>query len=139
VRRRIDRILGRKRGGVAEDPGDFAFQQAQDIMTTYYGHMWIGMNIPAAIFKAECLKLMDDVARTGQSVVITKHGKPVAQLVPLPAQSQSFFGYMKHTFKIQGEVVAPIEETWSAKSGDEDHLYTNPRKMRRKSSASIAQ
>ncbi len=97
------------------------------------------MNIPAAIFKAECLKLMDDVARTGESVVITKHGKPVAQLVPLPAQSRSLFGYMKHTFKIQGEVAAPIEEAWSANSGDEDHMYTNPRKMRRKGGASIAQ
>jgi prevent-host-death family protein len=96
----------------------------------------MNMNIPATVFKAECLKLIDDVARTGQSVVITKHGKPVALLAPIPAQSQSLFGYMKHTFKIQGEVVAPIEEAWSAKSGDEDHLYTNPRKMRRKSTAS---
>jgi prevent-host-death family protein len=97
------------------------------------------MNIPAAIFKAECLKLMDDVARTGVSVVITKHGKPVAQLTPIAAQPGSLFGYMKHTFEIQGEVVAPIEEAWSANSGDEDHLYTNPRKMRRKSNAGIAQ
>jgi prevent-host-death family protein len=48
------------------------------------------MDIPAAVFKAECLKLMDEVARTGQPVVITKHGKPVAQLVPIPAQSSSF-------------------------------------------------
>ena len=38
------------------------------------------MSIPAAVFKAECLRLMDEVARTGQPVVITKHGKPVAQL-----------------------------------------------------------
>jgi prevent-host-death family protein len=98
----------------------------------------MNMNIPAAIFKAECLKLMDDVARTGRSVVITKHGRPVAQLAPIPAQTRSLFGYMKHTFKIQGEVVAPIEEAWSAKSGDEDHLYANPRNMRRKGNASIA-
>lgn len=32
------------------------------------------MNIPAAVFKAECLKLMDEVARTGRPIVITKHG-----------------------------------------------------------------
>jgi prevent-host-death family protein len=97
------------------------------------------MNIPAAIFKAECLKLMDDVARTGQSVVITKHGKPVAQLTPIPAQSRSIFGYMKNTFEIHGEILAPIEETWSAKSGEEDHFYTNARKTRRRRDASIAQ
>ena len=81
------------------------------------------MNIPAAVFKAECLKLMDEVARTGQPVVITKHGKPVAQLVPIPAQSSSLFGYMKNTVKIKGDVVAPIDEEWSALSGDENPLF----------------
>jgi prevent-host-death family protein len=81
------------------------------------------MDIPAAVFKAECLKLMDEVARTGQPVVITKHGKPVAQLVPIPAQSHSLFGYMKDTVKIKGDVVAPIDEEWSALSGDENHLF----------------
>jgi prevent-host-death family protein len=80
------------------------------------------MNIPAAVFKAECLKLMDEVARTGQPVVITKHGKPVAQLVPIPAQSRSLFGYMKNTVQIKGDVIAPVDEEWSALSGDEDHL-----------------
>ncbi len=81
------------------------------------------MNIPAAVFKAECLKLMDEVARTGQPVVITKHGRPVAQLAPIPAQSRSLFGYMKNTLKIKGDIVAPLDEEWSALSGEEDHLY----------------
>jgi prevent-host-death family protein len=80
------------------------------------------MDIPAAVFKAECLKLMDEVARTGQPVVITKHGKPVAQLVPIPPQSGSLFGYMKNTVRIKGDIVAPINEEWSALSGD-DHLF----------------
>jgi prevent-host-death family protein len=81
------------------------------------------MNIPAAVFKAECLSLMDEVARTGQPIVITKHGKPVAQLVPVPAQSESLFGYMKNTLTIKGDIVAPVREEWSALSADEDHLY----------------
>ena len=76
------------------------------------------MDVPAAVFKAECLKLMDEVARTGQPVVITKHGKPVAQLVPIPALSRSLFGYMKNTVKIKGDVIAPIDEEWSALFGD---------------------
>jgi prevent-host-death family protein len=81
------------------------------------------MDIPAAVFKAECLKLMDQVARTGQPVVITKHGKPIAQLVPIPAQSRTLFGYMKNTLKIKGDAIAPIDEEWSALSGDENHLF----------------
>ncbi len=38
--------------------------------------------MPASEFKAKCLALMDEVARTGEPVVITKNGKPVAQLGP---------------------------------------------------------
>ncbi len=81
------------------------------------------MNIPAATFKAQCLKLMDEVARTGQAVVITKHGRPVAQLAPVPAQPRSMFGYMKHTVQIRGDVMAPSADRWSAVAGDEDQLY----------------
>jgi prevent-host-death family protein len=89
------------------------------------------MDIPAAVFKAECLKLMDEVARTGQPVVITKHGKPVAQLVPITAQSSTLFGYMKNTVKIKGDVIAPIDEKWNALSGDENHLFAvAPKKSR---------
>jgi prevent-host-death family protein len=89
------------------------------------------MNIPAAVFKAECLNLMDEVARTGQPIVITKHGKPVAQLVPIPAQSESLFGYMKNTLSIKGDIVTPVREEWSALSGDEDHLYGLAAKKKR--------
>lgn len=42
------------------------------------------MDVPAAQFKAECLKLMDEVEKTRQPIVITKHGRPVAQLAPVP-------------------------------------------------------
>ena len=96
------------------------------------------MNIPASVFKADCLKLMDQVARTGRSIVITKHGKPVAQLTPVPAQARSQFGYLKNTVKILGDVVQPIDEEWSAISGDEDHLYANTQKNRRKRGGNIA-
>jgi prevent-host-death family protein len=82
------------------------------------------MSIPAAVFKAECLKLMDEVARTGQPVVITKHGKPVAQLVPVPAAARSMFGYMKNTVTIKGDVVAPTGESWGGDSGEQDFLFT---------------
>jgi prevent-host-death family protein len=39
--------------------------------------------LQASTFKAQCLALLDDVARTRSTVVITKHGKPVARLVPI--------------------------------------------------------
>jgi prevent-host-death family protein len=89
------------------------------------------MSIPAAVFKAECLKLMDEVARTGQPVVITKHGKPVAQLAPVAAEPKSRFGYMKNTVTIKRDIVAPTDDSWSAVSGVEDRLYARAGKKPR--------
>lgn len=86
------------------------------------------MDISAAQFKAECLKLMDEVEKTRQPIIITKHGRPVAQLAPLPANTDSLFGYMKGTVRINGDVMAPLDVEWSAFSGDEDHLYRGTRR-----------
>lgn len=41
--------------------------------------------IPAGQFKAQCLALLDEVAETGRPIVVTKHGRPVARVVPLEA------------------------------------------------------
>ena len=81
------------------------------------------MDISAALFKAECLKLMDQVEKTREPIIITKHGRPVAQLAPVPADPRSLFGYMKDTVRIEGDVMAPLGVAWSALSGDEDRLY----------------
>ncbi len=93
------------------------------------------MSIPAAVFKAECLRLMDEVARTGQPIVITKHGKPVAQLVPVPAEPESLFGYMRDTVTIKGDVIAPIGESWDADSGVHEPPGSASRKTSRPRSA----
>lgn len=86
------------------------------------------MSIPAAVFKAECLRLMDEVARTGQPIVITKHGKPVAQLVPVPAEPGSLFGYMRDTVTIKGDIVAPTGESWDAESSAHEPPGSTPAK-----------
>ena len=55
-------------------------------------------SLPAAEFKARCLELMDRVRETGVEYVVTKHGVPVAKLVPYRAgRRKSFFGSMKGT------------------------------------------
>ena len=48
--------------------------------------------IKAAEFKAKCLSLMDEVAATGEPLVITKRGKRVARLVPEPKGRKSVYG-----------------------------------------------
>lgn len=43
--------------------------------------------IPAGRFKQTCLQLLDEVEESGEVIVVTKRGRAVAQLVPLPAAS----------------------------------------------------
>jgi prevent-host-death family protein len=69
-------------------------------------------HIKASEFKAKCLALMDEVARTGDTVVITKNGKPVAELVPHRARKQSLRGLLKDELFITGDIVSPIDVEW---------------------------
>ena len=80
------------------------------------------MEISAGEFKARCLKLMDEVARTGEPLVITKRGRPVARLVPAeePAPRGTLFGYMAGTATILGDIVDVPHDTWAAEMDDKD-------------------
>jgi len=64
--------------------------------------------IPATEFKARCLKLMDRVKRTRETIVITKHGKVVARLVPPEEELPDLFGCMKGTVEILGDIISPL-------------------------------
>ena len=73
--------------------------------------------IPAGEFKAKCLGLMDEVQTTGQTVFITKRGKPVARLAPIadaPPMKKSIFGRLRHMGVITGDIVASefTDEEW---------------------------
>ncbi len=85
------------------------------------------MDIPAGQFKAKCLQIMDQVARSRQPVTITKRGKPVAKLVPAeePDDLEPLFGYMAGTAEIRGDIVQPLDVEWSALSAEEDPLYAD--------------
>lgn len=73
------------------------------------------MEISAGEFKAKCLKLMDEVARTHEPVIITKRGRPVAKMVPMDNENKpELFGYMEGTATVRGDIIAPIEVAWEA-------------------------
>ena len=64
----------------------------------------------AAEFKARCLELMDRVRETGTEYVVTKHGQPVARLVPyVEGERRSFFGSMKGTLLKFERPFDPVE------------------------------
>jgi prevent-host-death family protein len=70
--------------------------------------------IKASEFKAKCLQLMDEVNETGEIITITKHGKPVAELLPPPGRRKSPFGLHKGRGRIIGDIVGPTGEDWEA-------------------------
>ena len=71
-------------------------------------------HIKASEFKAKCLALMDEVARTGTPLVITKNGKPVAELVPHRSGKKSLRGIFKDKLFITGDIMSPIDVEWDA-------------------------
>lgn len=71
------------------------------------------VRVPAAEFKATCLELMDRVDRTGGEYVITKHGKPVAKLVPVDAPTKpALVGSMKGSVLKYERPFDPISGEW---------------------------
>jgi prevent-host-death family protein len=70
--------------------------------------------VKASEFKAKCLALMDEVARSGKGVVITKNGKPVAELVPHRPATGNALGILKDELFITGDIISPIDVEWDA-------------------------
>lgn len=71
--------------------------------------------VAAAEFKARCLELMDRVRENGTEYVVTKHGRPVAKLVPCsPEETKkpSLIGSMKGTVLSYERPFDPIDGVW---------------------------
>lgn len=72
-------------------------------------------SIPATQAKAHLLELLNTVDHKGESIIITKRGRPVAKLVPIENPPvRSIFGYMKGSGKITGDIVGPEPDVWNA-------------------------
>ena len=70
----------------------------------------------AGEFKTRCLKIMDQVQKTREPLVITKRGRPVAKLVPADKHGNDIFGCLKGVIKIVGDIESPVipAEDWKA-------------------------
>ena len=68
----------------------------------------------AGKFKARCLAVMDDVNATGEPMLITKRGVPVAKVVPVRSKKRDLFGFMAGQFEIVGDIESPTVslEAW---------------------------
>ena len=70
--------------------------------------------IKASEFKATCLRLMDEVAESGEEIVITKNGRPTARLLPYRKRFGDWFGADRDRIEIIGDIISPIDLEWEA-------------------------
>ena len=75
-------------------------------------------DIAISKFKATCLAVLEKVRRTRQPILVTRFGKPVAEVIPprLPARPASWLGALKDTGRIESDIVSPAidEHEWEA-------------------------
>lgn len=69
--------------------------------------------VSAAEFKAKCLALFDEVESRRRSFVVTKRGRPVARVVPLPAKEASS---LRGSLLYEEDLLAPVDVDWEARS-----------------------
>ena len=104
--------------------------------------------IAAARFKATCLAVLDEVEQTGEPVIVTKRGRPVAKIVPItPEGRRSPQDALRGSVTFLGDILSPVlpPEAWDAVRGEgadpiadaripgarESHARPEPRKSRR--------
>ncbi|HEY6249386.1 MAG TPA: type II toxin-antitoxin system Phd/YefM family antitoxin [Candidatus Angelobacter sp.] len=60
--------------------------------------------INASKFKEQCLSLLENLDPEG--IVITKHGKAVARLIPASLDCADLIGSMKGKLKVHGDILS---------------------------------
>jgi len=70
--------------------------------------------IPMSEFQDEFQRLVEEVTSTGESVIVTKDGKPVAQFSAITEKPKSILGAMKGHITVHGDLDDPIDVEWDA-------------------------
>ncbi len=76
------------------------------------------LTVGAGEFKTHCLHYLNEINHKRTELVITKHGKPVAKLVPVETTPTSLYGCLKDTVVIRGDIVSSAGESWDVESED---------------------
>lgn len=74
----------------------------------------MSQTIKASEFKAKCLGLIDEVARTGETFVVTKNGHPLVEVIPYTPKPKNARGILKGKIEIVGDIISPLDVEWDA-------------------------
>ena len=66
--------------------------------------------VPAGIFKAQFLKLIDRVSESRQPVIVTKRGRPVVEIIPVRPTKKK--GSLRGSIAFHGDIVGPVQGSW---------------------------
>ena len=77
----------------------------------------------AGSFKTNCLAVMDEVQAKHETVVITKHGKPVAKLVPVNNDTDEIYNFLAGKGTVAGDVVSPAVSLKSGANSSDSRRY----------------
>ena len=66
--------------------------------------------VKASEFKAKCLSLMDEVAQSGEEIVVTKNGKPVSKLVPIKIRPKEIYGLNRGRWQLKDDLLKQMKE-----------------------------
>ena len=90
-------------------------------------------NYMASEFKAKCLKIINEIAETGEGVVVTKRGVPMVKVTPIEDRPKSMYGVDKGKIKILGDIISPIDVEWDAMKDfgptDEEYGYVTEEEL----------
>jgi prevent-host-death family protein len=70
--------------------------------------------VAAGKFKAQCLALLDEVAREHETILVTKRGKPVARVTPVTDQEETLKEKLKGSILHEEDILSPVPVTWEA-------------------------
>ena len=77
----------------------------------------------AGFFKTNCLVVIDEVHAKREAVVITKHGKPVAKLVPVNTETDEIYDFLAGKGTVAGDVVSPVLSPKSGANSSDSGRY----------------
>ena len=92
-------------------------------MATAEGSSRQPRTVKASEFKVKCLKLMDEVAETGEEIVITKNGRPTVRLVAYVERPKTLFGIDRGKLEILGDIISPIDDDWEENTDPDRVLF----------------